>query len=64
MPRKPKPKNTLSAGERVALFEAEQQEKQKKLEALNAISGILTTEESNAINDSISAGIKCKEIQL
>ena len=31
MPRRPKPKNTLSAGERVALFEAEQQEKQKKL---------------------------------
>lgn len=40
------------------------QEKQKKLDALNAISGILTTEESNAINDSISAGIKCKEIHL
>ena len=40
------------------------QEKQKKLDALNAISGILTAEESNAINDSISAGIKCKEIQL
>ena len=34
------------------------QEKQKKLDALNAISGILTAEESNAINDSISAGIK------
>lgn len=40
------------------------QEKQKKLDALNAISGILTTEEANAINDSISAGIKCKEIHL
>ena len=27
MPRKPKPKNTLSAGERAALYEAEQAEK-------------------------------------
>lgn len=40
------------------------QEKQKKLDALNAISGILTQEESNAINESISAGISCKDIQL
>ena len=31
MPRKPKPKNTLSAGERVALFEAEREKKQAML---------------------------------
>lgn len=31
MPRKPKPKNTLSAGERAKLYEAEQQEKQKRM---------------------------------
>lgn len=31
MPRKPKPKNTLSAGERVALYLAEQEEKQRAL---------------------------------
>ena len=31
MPRKPKPKNTLSAGERVALYLAEQEEKQRKM---------------------------------
>ena len=31
MSRRPKPKNTLSAGERVALFKAEQEEKQKRL---------------------------------
>ena len=30
MPRKPKPKNTLSAGERAALYEAEQAEKRAK----------------------------------
>ena len=37
---------------------------QEKHDALNAISGILTQEESNAINESISAGISCKDIQL
>ena len=31
MPRKPKPKNALSAGERVALYNAEQEEKMKRL---------------------------------
>ena len=29
MPRKPKAKNTLTAGERVALFEAEQEQKRR-----------------------------------
>ena len=33
MPRKPKPKNTLSAGERAALYEAEQAEKRAKSES-------------------------------
>lgn len=32
MPRKPKAKNSLSAGERVALYLAEQEEKQRKIE--------------------------------
>lgn len=31
MSRKPKPKNTLSAGERVALYQAEREEKQRRL---------------------------------
>lgn len=31
MPRKPKPKNALSAGERVALYMAEQEEKQRRM---------------------------------
>ena len=31
MPRKPKPKNTLTAGERVALFEAEREQRLKEL---------------------------------
>ena len=31
MPRKPKPKNTLSAGERAKLYEAELEEKQKRM---------------------------------
>ena len=31
MPRRPKPKNTLSAGERVALYQAEQEEKQRRM---------------------------------
>ena len=31
MPRKPKPKNTLSAGQRAAMFASEQEEKQKRL---------------------------------
>ena len=34
MPRKPKPKNTLSAGERAAIYEAEQAEKRAKKEAI------------------------------
>lgn len=33
MPRKPKPKNTLSAGERAALYEAEMAEKRAKMSA-------------------------------
>ncbi len=33
MPRKPKPKNTLSAGERAALYEAEQAEKRARMSA-------------------------------
>ncbi len=36
MPRKPKPKNTLSAGERAALYEAEQAEKRSRLQALES----------------------------
>lgn len=36
MPRKPKPKNTLSAGERVALFEAEREKKQAMLSGASA----------------------------
>ncbi|MBE6707347.1 MAG: hypothetical protein E7577_06880, partial [Ruminococcaceae bacterium] len=39
MPRKPKPRNTLSAGERAALYEAEQAEKRAKKEAIaNSVS--------------------------
>ena len=30
MPRKPKPKNTLSAGERAAIYEAEQAQKKSR----------------------------------
>ena len=33
MPRRPKPKNALSAGERVALYEAEQEKKLQNLSA-------------------------------
>ncbi len=40
------------------------QEKQNKIDALNSIFGILTPEESVAVQESISEGIKCKEIQL
>lgn len=40
------------------------QEKQNKIDALNGIFGILTPEESVAVQESISEGIKCKEIQL
>ena len=32
MPRKPKPKNTLSAGERAAIYEAEQAEKKARMQ--------------------------------
>ncbi len=38
MPRKPKPKNTLSAGERVALYEAEQEEKRRTLSSASQVS--------------------------
>ena len=31
MPRKPKAKNALTAGERVALFEAEQEQKRRAM---------------------------------
>lgn len=40
MPRKPKAKNTLSAGERVALFEAEQEQKKRAM-----------TDDSASLND-------------
>ena len=40
------------------------QEKQRKIDALNGIFGILTPEESVAVKESISAGIKCTEVQL
>ena len=33
MPRKPKPKNTLTAGERAALYEAEMEKKQRRMRA-------------------------------
>ena len=36
MPRKPKPKNTLSAGERAAIYEAEQAEKRTRMQEANA----------------------------
>ncbi len=39
MPRKPKPKNTLSAGERAAIYEAEQAEKRARMNADSASSG-------------------------
>lgn len=35
MPRKPKPKNTLSAGERAAIYEAEQAEKRARAQAVS-----------------------------
>ena len=35
MPRKPKPKNTLSAGERAAIYEAEQAEKRARMQEEN-----------------------------
>ncbi len=38
MPRKPKPKNTLSAGERAALYEAEQEEKRRTLSSVSQAS--------------------------
>lgn len=37
MPRKPKPKNTLSAGERAALYEAEQEEKRRSLSSVSQV---------------------------
>ena len=45
-------------------IESVSQEKQRKIDALNGIFGILTPEESVAVKESISAGIKCREVQL
>lgn len=39
MPRRPKPKNTLTAGERVALYEAEMEKKQRRLHDVGAENG-------------------------
>ncbi len=39
MPRRPKPKNTLSAGERAAIYEAEQAEKRARMNTDSASSG-------------------------
>ena len=44
--------------------ESVSQEKQRKIDALNGIFGILTPEESVAVKESISSGIKCREVQL
>lgn len=50
MPRKPKAKNTLSAGERVALYEAAMAEKKRELQGLGA-----SAHSDNEKNDSASA---------
>ena len=47
MPRKPKPKNTLSAGERAKLYEAELEEKQKRMRSADTES----RENTSAIAD-------------
>lgn len=39
-------------------------ETQQKLDALNSIYGILTTEESKSVEQSISDGIKFREVQV
>ena len=44
MPRKPKPKNTLSAGERAALYEAEMAEKRAKMSTTGAENGSEATD--------------------
>ena len=44
--------------------ESVSQEKQRKIDALNGIFGILTPEESVAVKESILSGIKCREVQL
>ena len=47
MPRKPKPKNTLSAGERAKLYETEQQEKQKRMRSQDVNA---STEENRTVD--------------
>ena len=54
MPRKPKAKNTLSAGERVALYEAAMAEKKRELQGLGA-----SAHSDNEKNDSASAAKRC-----
>lgn len=39
-------------------------ETQQKLNALNSIYGILTTEESKSVEQSISDGVKFREVQV
>ena len=49
MPRKPKPKNTLSAGERAAIYEAEQAEKRARMQDVEAdVSGAETVSAAKA----------------
>ena len=43
MPRKPKPKNTLSAGERAAIYEAEQAEKRARMHEASADASVNDT---------------------
>ncbi len=63
MPRKPKPKNTLTAGERAALYEAEQAEKHARSEpkADNSSPGGNTEKAENAVD---AAKIELKKPQF
>lgn len=57
MPRKPKPKNTLSAGERAAIYEAEQAEKKARAQSVSE-------EKANADVAAVSSDISIEENKL
>lgn len=58
MSRRPKPKNTLSAGERVALFKAEQEEKQKRLSSGEQYASSASEDKKSTLKGEMSGGEK------
>lgn len=61
---KPNQKVFIQIPKDVTIINADEERKKRQLAAINSIFGMLSKDEADAVDESIKAGIKLKEVDL